>query len=332
MIYNDNTLDKDNIYKMDSFELEYGRILRDVDVEYYTSGIPKYDDEGFITNAIIFCPTYKGTASVLREAHNYLKNNASFDKNEFFLIGITSLGLPNSYSPSSTELENNFSSYSIKDVVNFKRQFLAEKFKINKLLGIIGEEDGGYEVFTWACEYPDDMRFILVLNSDFKVSGQKYIIYKGYEAIIDLIEENQSGNSYSASLSKAIVAVNTFLFAQASSQKVINNLSNDEIEVVMEDFIDETLYMDIYDFNFRNSAVLNFDVEDQLGDIKARTLFIYSEDTVYGKPVDLDTLRESVDCLKIIRYETQKENYYDEEDYSVIGDEIISFITEVMND
>ena len=87
-------------------------------------------------------------------------------------------------------------------------------------------------------------------RSTSKVSGQKYIIYKGYEAIIDLIEENQSGNSYSASLSKAIVAVNTFLFAQASSQKVINNLSNDEIEVVMEDFIDETLYMDIYDFNF----------------------------------------------------------------------------------
>lgn len=33
-----------NMYVMDSFEFEYGRVLEDVEVEYHTFGDPKYDE------------------------------------------------------------------------------------------------------------------------------------------------------------------------------------------------------------------------------------------------------------------------------------------------
>ena len=39
---------------MDSFEFEYGRVLENVEVAYATYGMPKYDDDGYITNFLKF--------------------------------------------------------------------------------------------------------------------------------------------------------------------------------------------------------------------------------------------------------------------------------------
>ena len=319
-------------YIIKSFELDYGKVLENIDVEYKVSGTPKYDEDGHITNAIVYCPIFNGSMSILQGAHQYLKREASFDDNEFYFITITSFGAPDSYSPSTSDLRYDFPVYSIKDIVNFKRQFLAENFKIKKLQGIVGEEIGGYEIFTWATEYPDEMDFVLILNSDFKISGYRLIISKGFEAIIDSIEEYNSPH-YSVALSKAIVAINTFLFAQSSSEKVFSKLSNDEIEVLLEDFIDEGLSTDIYDFNFRNNAILNYNVEDKLSNIKAKTLVIYSNDSIYfNEPVDVDVLKSNIENLTVLTYDSKKESYFDEEDYSLIGKEVIAFLEKSLKD
>ena len=319
-----------NICTLNSFKLDYGKVLKDIDVEYATSGIPKYDDEGYITNAIIYCPSVKKSFSILQGAHNYLKNNGKFNRDDFFFITITSFGSPNSFSPSSSGLMSDFPQYNFIDIVNFKRQFLNENFKIKKIFGILGEGTSGFEVFTWACEYPDDMDFILILNSDFKISGYRYIISKGFEAIIESNEDYYK-NQYSVSITNAINAINTFLFAQTFSEKVINNLSADEIEAFLDDFVDEGISVDIYDTNFRNNANLSYNVEDKLSNIKAKTLIITSDDSVYfNRPLDVDVLKENISDLKVLSYKSQKENYYDEEDYSLVGEEVITFLNECL--
>lgn len=315
-------------YTLKSFELDYGKVLNNIEVEYKTSGIPKSDENGYITNAIIFCPTHKGDFSVLKNAHSYLKKNSGFNKDEFFFIIITSFGTPDSYSPSTTKLDSEFPEYSIKDIVNFKRQFLKEFYKINKIMGILGEEIGGYEVFTWACEYPDDMNFILILNSDYEITGYKYLLSKGFEAIVDA-NDDYSLNQYSSSLSRSMIAINSFLFSQSFSEKIFSNLTKTEIDALLQDFVDEGLFINIYDFNLRNNAVLKFDVKDKLKNIKAQTLVIYSNDNIYFKhSINVNVLKDSVENIKIISYDSKKESYYDDEDYSLIGEEVISFLKE----
>lgn len=59
----------------------------------------------------------------------------------------------------------------MKDRVNFKRQFLKERFGIDHVFGIISRGVGGYEAYTWACEYPDEMDFIMVAGSSYKQMG-----------------------------------------------------------------------------------------------------------------------------------------------------------------
>ena len=307
---------------MESFEFESGRVLENVKVEYGTSGVPKYDDEGNITNAVVYFPTLKGENSILARYHDFIYDS---DKDNYFFIKITALGTPNSCSPSSTGLNQDFPSYTIKDRVNFSRQFLAEKFNITNVLGIIGEGIGGFEVYTWACEYPDEMEFIIILNSTYKASSCPYVVLRIAEAIIDSCDDFYS-NEYSVSLSKILVALSRLRFLGFLSNNVFESLSNDELDVLMEDFVDEGLFMDIYDFKSRNDCLLEYDISDKLHNIKAKTLIMALGDTLFfNSKKDIQILEDIIKDSKIIAFKA-KENFYDEDDYSEMGLVIVSFL------
>ncbi len=314
-----------NMHVMDSFEFEYGRVLENVEVEYKTFGTPKYDEEGFITNAVLFFSTFNGVYSFLRESHKYIMDYGNFS-DEFYFIVISPLGIPGSCSPSSTGLNYEFPRYTLLDVVNFKRQFLADKFKIRKLLGLVGEGIGGYIVLTWACEFLDDMEFIFLVNSAAKVSGYRFIISKVLELIIDSVEDYYT-DGYSVSKTKNMMAVNALLFAHSSSKKIFNNLNNDEISAIFEDFNDECFFRDIYDLKFRNDCFLEFDVENKLGNIKAKSLFVSTNDNYFNYELDFLPFKELVPDSIVLKQEDRKENYYfEEKDYAPVGEEVIAFL------
>ena len=307
---------------MDSFEFESGRVLDNVNVEYQTSGVPKYDENGDICNAVVYCPTLKGGHSVLAQFHDVIY---SYDKDNYFFIKITSLGAPDSCSPSSTGLKYNFPTYTIKDRVNFKRQFLAEKFNITKVLGLVGEGTGGFEVYTWASEYPDEMNLIIVLNSTYRTYGYRYAMVKVAEAIIDSCDDFYV-DEYNVSLSKLIVAITRLMFMSHFSEKIFEEMSNDEIDVLMDDYVDEGLFMDIYDFKSRNDCFLQYDISDKLHNIKAKSLIIGLDDYIsFNTKKDITPLKGVIKDLKIVTFNSGA-TVYDVPDYSDLGLEIVSFL------
>lgn len=309
-------------YVMDSFEFESGRVLENVNVEYEIRGVPEYDENGNIINAIIYCPTLKGGHSIMVQYHEIIYNH---EKKNYFFIKITSLGTPDSCSPSTTGLKNHFPNYTIKDRVNFKRQFLQEKFNIHKILGLVGEGIGGFEVYSWASEYPDEMEFIIVLNSSYRTYGSRYVMISVAEAIIDSSEDFYS-EKYSISISKLIVAITRLMFMGYFSKDIFNELSNDEIDVIMADYVDEGLFMDIYDFKLRNDFLLDYDIYDNLSNIKAKSLII-GMDGYFAFNADLDIfpLKDIIKDSKVIIIDDKK-SYYDEYDYSDVGLEIALFL------
>lgn len=310
---------------MDSFEFESGKILENVNVEYSTSGIPKYDENGNIINAIVYCPNIYGGRSILAQYHDLIKNN-DFDKDEYYFIRIVSLGIPDSCSPSTTGLRHNFPQYTFKDRVNFKKQFLAEKFNIKNNFGLLGEGLGGFEVFTWASEYPDDMEFLIILNSSFKTYAYRYIFVKCAESIIESCDDFYS-EGYTPSFSMLSVALFRLLFAGYFPNTILENLSNDEIDVLMGDYVDDGLFIDIHDFKFRNECLLTYNVEDKLSNIKAESLILGFKGYLFLNPEkDCLPLENLIENSKVVVYSSKSENYYDEEDYSDMGLDIISFL------
>ena len=291
---------------LDEFEFENGQTLRDVEVEYTTRGTPKYDKKGNITNAIIYCHRFNGNCLSIEDLHQLIGPKSMLADFNFFYISITSLGFPESCSPSTTKLKFDFPKYSIKDCVNFKRKFLAEVFNISNILGILGVGIGGYEAFTWGCEYPDEMEFLIIGDSSFKTDGYRYITSK---AINNIIESSDAylDTLYSDYLSKIMFSINSLIYTQYFSKRAFQNFTREELDILMDTFVEESSAVDIYDFKFRNDAIINYDTEDKLSNIKSKTLIVSaSEDIYYSPEFDVDPLKEKIENLEIYIFDAQE--------------------------
>ena len=291
---------------MEEFEFENGHVLQDVEVEYTTRGTPKYDEEGNIINAIIYCHRFNGNCLSIEDLNQIIGPKSGLKDFNFFYISITSLGYPESCSPSKTNLKFDFPKYTIKDCVNFKRKFLAEVFNIRNVLGILGVGRGGYEAFTWGCEYPDEMEFLIIGHSSFKTNGYRYITSK---ALSNLIESSDAylDTVYSDQLSKMMFSINTLIYTQYFSKRAFQNFTREELDIFMDTFVEESSAEDIYDFKFRTDALLNYDLEDKLSNIKAKTLIVCtSEDSYYTPEFDAHSLKGKIENLEISIFDAQE--------------------------
>jgi homoserine O-acetyltransferase len=292
-------------YVLDEFEFENGQVLQDVEVEYTTRGTPKYDEEGNIINAVMYCHRFNGNCLSIEDLHQLIGPESSLSDYNFFYISITSLGYPESCCPSTTKLKFEFPKYSFKDRVNFKRKFLKEVFNIKKVLGILGVGIGGYEAYTWACEYPDELEFLIIGSSSFKTGGYRYITSKAIDDMIDA-SDSYLDKVYSENLSKTMFAINSLIYSQYFPKKAFENFTRDELDIFMDDFVEEGSAVDIYDFKYRNYAVLNYDVEDKLSNIKAKTFVsCSSEDVYYSCEFDVCPLKDKIENVEIYVFEAE---------------------------
>lgn len=311
---------------LDEFEFGSGEVLRDVEVEYTTRGTPKYDKDGNVTNAIIYCHRSNGNCLSIGDLSQLIGPESELADFNFFYISITSLGYPESCSPSTTKLKFDFPKYTVKDCVDFKRKFLADVFNIEKVLGILGVGTGGYEAYTWGCEYPDEMEFLMIGNSSFKTNNYRYITCKALDSII-LSSDAYMKGVYDENISKIMFAINLLIYSQYFSKRAFQNFTREEIDIFMEDFTDDGLSMDIYDFKYRNDSALDYDVEDKLSNIKAKTWVTSTSDDIYFSPeFDAYPLKDKIENLKISIFDAEEFVYND--DYSTFVDSFREFLEE----
>lgn len=269
---------------LDKFEFKSGEIIENAKVEYGYVGTPKYDDDGNITNAILFCHNFQGDYSTISDFRHLTESKGIFDKKNYFFISITSLGFPESCAPSTTGLKRDFPDYEIEDLVNFQKRLLEEKFpNIKKLYGIIGYSLGGYVALGWAVFYPDDMDFIIHFKSSYKVQGFKYIYASLSNQIIESSQQYET-DIYDESMSQALILVSQLHYIMSFSKKHISSMSIDEINFSMETFTDRVLFYDIFDIKKCNDFMMETNLENDLDKIKCKVLIIGVNNNHYSIP------------------------------------------------
>lgn len=285
---------------MDSFEFENGEVLKDVKVEYMTFGTPKYDDEGNIKNAIIYCHGSLGNYSSMKKIAPLACKGDVFDENKYFFISLTALGSPNSCSPSTTNLNSKFPKYSILDVVNFQKQFLKEKFNIEHVLGMIGNSMGGFVSLTSAIHFPDFADFIILGVSSYKVAGHDYVLSKLVNEIITSDPDYAKGE-LTYSLLRSLRLANLAEFNFGLSKKALRNMSNEELDIELENFGNEMMEIDIYDLKYCNQSCMMYDVENDLDKIKSKVLIIAcKQDPHFPPELDAIPMNEMIDDSELI--------------------------------
>ena len=290
---------KRETYVMDSFEFTGGEILENVMVEFMTFGTPKYEGN-VITNAIVYCHGSLGNFTSVKKIFPLNYENAPFDESKYFFISISALGSPGSCSPSSTGMKNNFPSYTIEDVANFQKQFLAEKFGIDHVLGIIGNSMGGFVALTSAILYPDFAEFIMPGVSSYKVAGHDYILSKFVNEII-VSDENYEKGILNDSIKRTIKLASLAEFNFGISKEALRATPKDELSQNFEEFGEESLFMDVYDIKYCNEACMNYDVENDLDKIKSKTFIIScSQDPHFPPELDGIPMSEMIKDSQIV--------------------------------
>lgn len=311
-MYNNKNFLRNEQHFFDDFEFVNGQVLENARVSYGFIGTPKYDEDGNITNAILFCHNFQGDYSTITDFGPLTGENKVFNKDDYFFISITSLGFHGSVCPSESGLKRDFPEYSIDDLVNFQRRLLREKFpNIKKLKGIFGYSLGGYIALSWAINFPDEMDFIIHMKSSYKVQGYKYVYAKLSNEIIESSQQYVS-ELYDKSSSKDLILVSQIHYLMNFSIDHICKMSNDDIDFSIENLMEEILFYDIFDIKACNDFILTVNLEEDLDKIKCKTLIIGVNNTNYYVPeYDSIPIHEAIKHSEYILLDVDKPNDLD---------------------
>jgi homoserine O-acetyltransferase len=106
-------------------------------------------------------------------------------------------------------------------------------------------------------------------------------------------------------------------------------MTNDEIDIYMEDFVENRLTFDVYDIKYRNDALMNYDVEDKLKKIKAKSLIFRSkQDLYFSIEHDLLPLKELIKDCEIVLYESDEQDF-EYQNPAIVKNEIMLFLKDI---
>ena len=323
-------------FTLNEFKFNNGEVLKDVKVEYICFGTPRYDENGIISNAIIYFHGSSGNCHSVKRICESMGPGEIFDTDKFFFISVSARGCPGSSSPSVSGLMNSFPEYDVEDLVNFQKQFIEERFGISHVKGLIGNSMGGFEVLTWGCVYPDSVDFIVSLVSSFKVGGHNYALSKIMNNILETDPDYNDGAyelPISDSLKRSLKLSSDAMYCYGlSREEYRNNMTNEEIMEAMAEFAEESLEEDPNDIIYMNNSSLDYDLTEQLGDITAKVLIIaINQDQYFPPNLDAIPMSKMIKNNKLIIFDSCMGHVGSSELYK-IKDDVEEFIKEFEDD
>ena len=286
------------------FKFKSGYVLPELKMEYATFGNKKLDDDGNITNGIIYLHGSSGNYSSVKRVKDILGPGNVIDTNDYFVICPTSLGNPGSSSPSSSGMGHLFPKYTIEDMVDAVYNLLTQKLNIKHLKGIIGTSMGGFLALQWAIKYPDFMDFIIPITTSSTSKGQNYAI----STIMNNYIKNDSDYRDGKYEHKPIIGPQNammLLYLFGFSPAYYKTSSKEEILESIHEMEIEGANSDANDIVWQNEATILYDVSDELYKIRARTLIIgINQDQYFPPDTDVIPLSKSIKGSKLFLYDS----------------------------
>ncbi|MGB9936986.1 MAG: alpha/beta fold hydrolase [Methanobacterium sp.] len=292
-------------YSINDFKFESGFILPHLKIEYQAFGKKKIDEEGNLTNGIIYLHGMSGDYTSVKRIKDIVGPGRPIDTEKYFIICPTALGSPGSSSPYSSSLGSSFPKYTIKDMVNAIYVFLKDCFNIQHLKGVIGTSMGGFQALEWAVSYPDFMDFVIPITTSYDVRGKNFAIFNLMNTYIKDDPDYKNGE-YIENPKMGTQNATMLLYLYGFSDKFYKKSSNEEVLESLEEMRKEGMKTDANDIVWRNEAAMSHDISDRVENIKSKVLVIgVNEDQYFPPQLDVIPLSKMIKGSKLFLYNSE---------------------------
>jgi homoserine O-acetyltransferase/O-succinyltransferase len=260
------------------FQFSTGDILPELKLHYRTLGVPAYDRDGNIQNAVLMLHGTSGNSQQFTapETANFLfQSGQPLDANKYFIILPDAIGHGGSSKPSDG-LRVKFPRYSYHDLVKAQHLVVTQGLKIKQLRLILGTSMGGMQTWLWGEKHPDMMRALMPIACfPERVKGRNLLWRR---MLIDIIREDPGYKNGSYSEQPANLGIAWALFylmvdsplhlqeAFAGVHAADENVAKTRLEALKAQDANDT----IYEFD----ASYDYDPNPDLAKIKAPLLVV----------------------------------------------------------
>lgn len=314
---------KTMIETLTNFEFKSGKTLPEVNIEYSIAGKANNN------NVILLCHGAISNYSELNCYESLIGPGKVIDTNNNCVISTTVLGTPGSTSPSML-IEEAFPAYTIGDMVSAQYRLLSEKLDVPHLKGLIGASMGGYQVLTWATMYPACMDWIIPISTFYKTHGRLYALFEllTTEIKTNIAYQNKDYEYCNQHLLPKIYYL-LYMWLYSPDFYYLRYNTNCRLTRALSLISKRNPKItDIRDLLAQFEALLDFDIEASLPQIKAKSLVIgVVEDQLFPVSVTLDALARSINAEKSVKISSQ-EGHIALSDLSKASNDIDMFLSQ----
>lgn len=260
------------------FRFANGETLPDLEVHYFTLGVPTRNAQGSITNAVLLLHGTGGNGTgFLTDAFagELFGKGQPLDATRWYIVVPDSIGHGQSSRPSAGSRAK-FPHYAYADMVEAQYRLITKGLDIDRLRVVIGTSMGCMHAWQWATDHPDSMDAVMPIACfPTQVAGRNRMERR---SIVDAIRNDPGwrGGDYEKQPQGLMTALRLIamsagsvkqLYAQAPTQEAADRLLDRMVEQRMKN-------ADANDLLYAWDASRDYDPEAKLSEIKANVLAV----------------------------------------------------------
>jgi len=325
-------------------------------LSYIAVGTPERDKDGKITNAVVISSYYSGDAAFMYFFwYDGQKGNAFaegpvvgpgklIDTDKYYVIFLDALGLWGTSKPSDG-LSMKFPRYSILDCTQANYRLLKDHLGVAKVKLATGVSMGGIQSYVLAMLHPDFVEAIMPVGGiTFSDPVSRWLFQLMTAAMqSDPVWQKTKGDYYSLPKDQhpnkgmmfgwSVLGETGYGFDFRVKQKW------DEVKKEVffwepkgdegANLISKAKDFDVNDLLFRNQCLEGYDINDQLGRIKARTLILHVKNDQWLRYIMAEEAASKIKGAKLVGYESPLAHYAVFRGPNVCKDDVMAFLKEI---
>jgi homoserine O-acetyltransferase len=292
-------------YHVKNFKFKSGAVIEDLKIEYATLGTPKKDGQGNIINAVFFCHGFSGNYAQIKLLKGMVGPGKPFDPEKYFFILPTAIGSPGSSCPSVSGLGPKFPKYTVEDMISAQYLLATQHLNIEHLAGVAGPSMGGFQTLQWITMYPDFMDWAIPIATSSKTIGRLL----GRSAVLVYtikLDPAYKDGYYKEQPKKGmeVYFMGAYLWYFAHDYYAQKWKTREELLKGLKDVGLGSAKADANDTIWREEALMSYDVEAKLPNVKARTLVIGINDDALFPPSSFKPIAEAIPGAEVFGYDS----------------------------